>query len=259
MAAAAILSSLMTTVALADITIGVTVSSTGPGAALGIPLKNSVELWPTEIDGEKLNVIVLDDAGDPSVATTNARRFANDDKADVIIGSALTPASIAVSSVAAEASVTASFLCAGAAEGGREPVDVRDAAGRGAHRAHAVCQDAGGWRQECRLHRLCGLLRRPVGRPVRDHRQGVRSNAGGAGALCASRHLGVRPGAEARRGSAGRCLRRRFRHRRRTSPARIARARLRRPDLPDARRGDLRLPCASPAPRPTIRSSLPVR
>ena len=105
MAAAAILSSLMTTVALADITIGVTVSSTGPGAALGIPLKNSVELWPTEIDGEKLNVIVLDDAGDPSVATTNARRFANDDKADVIIGSALTPASIAVSSVAAEASV----------------------------------------------------------------------------------------------------------------------------------------------------------
>jgi len=90
--------------ALADITIGVTISSTGPGAALGIPLKNSVELWPTEIDGEKLNVIVLDDAGDPSVATTNARRFVNDDKVDVIVGSALTPASIAISGVAAETS-----------------------------------------------------------------------------------------------------------------------------------------------------------
>jgi branched-chain amino acid transport system substrate-binding protein len=86
------------------VTIGVTVSSTGPGAALGIPLKNSVELWPAEIDGEKLKVIVLDDAGDPSVATTNARRFTNDDKVDVIVGSALTPASIAVSSVAAETS-----------------------------------------------------------------------------------------------------------------------------------------------------------
>lgn len=98
-------SSLMTTVSLADITIGVTVSSTGPGAALGIPLKNSVELWPKEIDGEKINAIVLDDAGDPSIATTNARRFANDEKADVIIGSALTPASIAVASVADEAGV----------------------------------------------------------------------------------------------------------------------------------------------------------
>jgi branched-chain amino acid transport system substrate-binding protein len=89
---------------LADVTIGVTVSSTGSGAALGIPLKNSVELWPSEIAGEKLKVIVLDDAGDPSIATTNARRFVNDDKVDVIVGSALTPASIAVAGVAAEAS-----------------------------------------------------------------------------------------------------------------------------------------------------------
>jgi len=104
-AAAALISTGMAGVAMADITIGVTVSSTGPGAALGIPLKNSVELWPTEIDGEKLNVIVLDDAGDPSMATTNARRFANDDKADVIVGSALTPASIAISNVAAESGI----------------------------------------------------------------------------------------------------------------------------------------------------------
>jgi len=94
-----------TTQAYADITIGVTVSSTGSGAALGIPLKNSVELWPTEVAGEKLNVIVLDDAGDPSIATTNARRFANDDKVDVMIGSALTPGSIAVAGVAAETEI----------------------------------------------------------------------------------------------------------------------------------------------------------
>lgn len=91
--------------AYADITIGVTVSSTGNGAALGIPLKNSVELWPAEIGGEKLNVILLDDAGDPSIATTNARRFANDDKVDIMIGSALTPASIAVAGVAAETEI----------------------------------------------------------------------------------------------------------------------------------------------------------
>lgn len=91
--------------ALADITIGVTIPTTGPGAALGIPLKNSVELWPAEIGGEKLRVILLDDAGDPSLATTNARRFANDDKADVIIGTALVPGAIAVAGVAAEAGV----------------------------------------------------------------------------------------------------------------------------------------------------------
>ncbi|MGV1753339.1 ABC transporter substrate-binding protein [Agrobacterium sp. CG674] len=91
--------------AFADITIGVTIPTTGPGAALGIPLKNSVELWPSEIGGEKLKVILLDDAGDPSLATTNARRFANDDKADVIIGSALVPGAIAVAGVAKEAGV----------------------------------------------------------------------------------------------------------------------------------------------------------
>lgn len=101
-AAAALLLPVLAGPASADVTIGVTVSSTGPGAALGIPLKNSVELWPAEIDGEKLNVIVLDDGGDPSTATTNARRFANDDKVDIIVGSALTPASIAISGVAAE-------------------------------------------------------------------------------------------------------------------------------------------------------------
>lgn len=97
--------SVLATQAYADITIGVTVSSTGSGAALGIPLKNSVELWPSEIAGEKLNVVVLDDAGDPSIATTNARRFANDDKVDVIIGSALVPATITVAGVAAEAEI----------------------------------------------------------------------------------------------------------------------------------------------------------
>ena len=90
------------TAALADITIGVTVSATGSGAALGIPLRNSVELWPDNIDGEPIRVIVLDDQGDPSIATTNARRLITDDNADVIVGSALTPASIAVAGVAAE-------------------------------------------------------------------------------------------------------------------------------------------------------------
>lgn len=103
--ASALVLLLMGNSALADITIGVTIPTTGPGAALGIPLKNSIELWPTEIAGEKLNVIILDDAGDPAKATTNARRFANDDKVDLMMGSALSPTAIAVASVANETSV----------------------------------------------------------------------------------------------------------------------------------------------------------
>ncbi len=108
--AVVVLSSMFAGTAMADVTIGVSISSTGSGAALGIPMKNSIELWPKEVGGEKIKVIVLDDAGDPSTATTNARRLVNDDKVDVIIGSALTPASIAIAGVAAEAS-TPHFTC----------------------------------------------------------------------------------------------------------------------------------------------------
>jgi branched-chain amino acid transport system substrate-binding protein len=88
-----------------EITIGVTISITGPAAALGIPIRNSVELAPTEIAGVKLRAIVLDDAGDPTAATTNARRFATQDKVDVLMGSSTTPPGIAVSNVAAEAGI----------------------------------------------------------------------------------------------------------------------------------------------------------
>ena len=53
--------------AQADITIGVSVPLTGPTSALGIPCKNGITLWPTSIGGEKLNVIILDDATDPTI------------------------------------------------------------------------------------------------------------------------------------------------------------------------------------------------
>ena len=48
--------------ARADINVGVTLSATGPAASLGIPEKNTVELMPTTIGGQKVNWIVLDDA-----------------------------------------------------------------------------------------------------------------------------------------------------------------------------------------------------
>ena len=73
--------------ASAEIKIGVTVAATGSAAALGVPAKNTfTELFPKEIAGEKITVILLDDASDPGTATTNARRLVTEDKVDVLRG-----------------------------------------------------------------------------------------------------------------------------------------------------------------------------
>src|SRR5246127_1505245 len=88
-----------------EITIGITLTTTGPGAALGIPERNALDFVPREIAGVPLKVIVLDDGGDPTNATTNARRFVTESKADIIMGSSTTPPSGAVSDVANEAGV----------------------------------------------------------------------------------------------------------------------------------------------------------
>jgi branched-chain amino acid transport system substrate-binding protein len=88
-----------------EIVIGITITTTGPAAALGIPERNSLEFVAKEIGGVPLKVIVLDDGGDPTVATTNARRFVTESKADIIMGSSTTPPSIAVANVAAEANL----------------------------------------------------------------------------------------------------------------------------------------------------------
>src|SRR5882757_5965614 len=58
-----------------EIVIGITVTTTGPAAALGIPERNALDFVVKEIGGVPLKVIVLDDGGDPTAATTNARRF----------------------------------------------------------------------------------------------------------------------------------------------------------------------------------------
>ena len=88
--------------ALADITVGVSLPLTGPASGLGIPLQNQFKLWPQTIAGEKLKLIVLDDATDPTKGVQNARRFVTEDKADIIIGSAATPVAIPMADVAAE-------------------------------------------------------------------------------------------------------------------------------------------------------------
>jgi branched-chain amino acid transport system substrate-binding protein len=89
--------------AAADINIGVTLSATGPAASLGIPEKNTIELLPATLGGEKVNWIVLDDASDTTRAVTNTRKFISENKVDVVVGSTVTPNSLAMVDICAEA------------------------------------------------------------------------------------------------------------------------------------------------------------
>ena len=99
---AAVAASLFAASASAQIRIGVTVSSTGPAASLGIPEKNTVELLPKEIGGKKIEYIVLDDASDTTTTVTNVRKLASEEKVDAIIGSTTTPNSLAMLPVLGE-------------------------------------------------------------------------------------------------------------------------------------------------------------
>lgn len=102
-AIATLASAVLSGAAMADITIGVSLSLTGPGSGLGIPMQNQLKLFPSTLAGEKVNLIVLDDASDPGKGAQNARRFTTDDKVDVIIGSCLTPVAAAMADVATDA------------------------------------------------------------------------------------------------------------------------------------------------------------
>lgn len=86
----------------AQIKVGVSISTTGPAASLGIPEKNTVSLFPAEIAGQKVQYIVLDDASDATQAVKNARKLISEDKVDLLIGSSITPTSLAMLEVAAE-------------------------------------------------------------------------------------------------------------------------------------------------------------
>jgi branched-chain amino acid transport system substrate-binding protein len=104
-AAALALPALPAAAQTSEITIGISISTTGPAAALGIPERNALEFVPKEIGGVPLKLIVLDVGGDPTNATTNARRFVTESRADIIMGSSTTPPTIAISNVANEAGI----------------------------------------------------------------------------------------------------------------------------------------------------------
>lgn len=111
------------TLAAQTIRVGVTVSTTGPAASLGIPERNTVNLLPKTIAGQKIQYIVLDDASDTTAAVTNTRKLIQESKVDVIFGSTTTPNCLAMIDVVAENKVP--MICFGAGESIIAPVDAK--------------------------------------------------------------------------------------------------------------------------------------
>ncbi|MDT3678753.1 MAG: ABC transporter substrate-binding protein [Burkholderiaceae bacterium] len=88
--------------AFAELVVGVTVSTTGPGASLGVHYRNTFNMLPKTLGGQPVRYIVLDDASDPTQAVQNARALITRDKADIVMGSSSVPNNLAIAEVAAD-------------------------------------------------------------------------------------------------------------------------------------------------------------
>lgn len=86
----------------AEITVGISIASTGPQASLGVHYRNAFELMPKTLGGEPVRFIVLDNASDATNAARNARKLVSEDKVDVLMGSNGVPATLAMAQVATE-------------------------------------------------------------------------------------------------------------------------------------------------------------
>jgi branched-chain amino acid transport system substrate-binding protein len=89
----------------ADLKVGFITSLSGPVSSLGIPYEKGMRAalaYKSELAGRKIQVIQLDDASDPSTAARNARKMIEEDKVDIIIGTAGSPGALAIAAVARE-------------------------------------------------------------------------------------------------------------------------------------------------------------
>jgi branched-chain amino acid transport system substrate-binding protein len=97
--------------ASADIKIGATISETGPASFLGDPEAKTLKLLVEEINaaggvnGEKLELVIYDDGGDPNKARTFATRLVEDDEVVAVIGGTTTGTSMAIIPVFEDAEV----------------------------------------------------------------------------------------------------------------------------------------------------------
>ena len=99
------------TVADAQIKIGAVLSVTGPASFLGDPEKRTLEIYAAEINkqgginGQKLEVVIYDDGGDPNQARTFATRLIEEDKVDALLAGSTTATTMAIIPLAEEAKI----------------------------------------------------------------------------------------------------------------------------------------------------------
>lgn len=103
--------------------IGLVLSLTGPAASLGIPARDTVALLPKEMGGRPVDYIVLDDASDTTQAVQTTKKLISEDHADAVIGSSITPNSIAMIDVVAEG--TTPMISLASSSKIIEPVDAK--------------------------------------------------------------------------------------------------------------------------------------
>ncbi|MFM0022991.1 ABC transporter substrate-binding protein [Paraburkholderia azotifigens] len=115
--------SLLPGLALAQVKIGLVLSLTGPAASLGIPARDTATLFPKEIAGQKVEYIVLDDASDTTQAVQDTKKLISENHVDAIIGSSITPNSLAMIDVVADGETPAISLASSAKI--IEPVDAK--------------------------------------------------------------------------------------------------------------------------------------
>jgi branched-chain amino acid transport system substrate-binding protein len=101
----ALIACLTVSTARAEITVGVSLGITGPGASLGVHYRNAYQLMPKTLGNEPVRYIILDDASDPTNAAKNARKLVSEDKVDALMGSNGVPSAVQMAQVAAEAKI----------------------------------------------------------------------------------------------------------------------------------------------------------
>lgn len=89
----------------ADLKVGLSVSLSGPNSSLGVPYAKGMQAalaYKGEVNGRKIQLVVLDDGSDPTTAGRNARKLVDEEKVDVLMGTSGVPSAIAMAQVGRE-------------------------------------------------------------------------------------------------------------------------------------------------------------
>ena len=143
-----------------EVTIGLTMGTTGPGASLGIHYKNAFQLMPKTIGGYPVKFIMLEDKTDATEAAKNARQLITEDKVDAFMGSVAVPSTTQLAQIANELKTPLMALSPVALPPEKLRMDFRRAAADDADDERRGRPHEGERREDRRLYRLLRLVGR---------------------------------------------------------------------------------------------------